>query len=275
MDALIPNFCELAGKSLAEVIDSLYTKRAEKETTDLIERWGDQSPSSAYLLPFVGRSFWASFGPARRRPSIIRSDDPLKITKQIPREMYEWLSEERLEWFEKATEPFLNALRTSKLSITGIAESAENTSWDRQLIPLGFFEVGRWELQHENSRLLALDAAGTPTGVSYIACQLAGPTTKSNTGDTDVVLKTPPQADKVDHYSLKTGLAGRPSMHNWMMQALERRHQQGLTTSMLKTEAAEILSDLKRDYPDAPSHSKEGTIANHIRHRYNQLKPTK
>jgi hypothetical protein len=275
MDALIPNFSELAGKSLAEVIDSLYTKRAEKETTDLIERWGDQSPSSAYLLPFVGRSFWAGFGPLRRRPSIVHSDDPLKVTYKIPREMYEWLFEERLEWFDKATEPFLLALKTSMVSVTGISEPAENTSWDRQLIPMGFFEVGRWELQHENSRLLALDSAGAPTGVSYIACQLAAPAKQpANPGKIEGT-GTLSAGNIRDSDNDKTGFPGRPSLMEWVVALLEERAEQGLLANRLKTECAEILKSLKVRHPGESQYPGEKAIANHIRHRFNQIKGPK
>jgi hypothetical protein len=281
MEALNPNFGELAGKSLAEVVDSLYAKQAEREiagepeTAGLVQRWGNQSPSSAYLLPFVGRSFWASFGPPRRRPSIVHSDDPLKVTYKIPREMYEWLFEERLEWFEKATEPFLYALKNSLVSVTGISEPAEKSSWDRHLIPPGFFEVGRWELQRENSRLIALDDTGTPTGVSYIACQLSAPADQPANPGKIQGKESPLDGNILDHNNHKTGFPGRPSMQDWVLQELELRAEKRLLADRLKTECIELLASLKAHRPDAPRYPTEKTISNQIRDRYRQLKGPK
>lgn len=273
MEPLTVDLSELVGMTLAEAVDRLHAKQAEIEITKLVKLWGDQSPPVVYLLPFVARPFWTSFTPQSLRPTIRPADDPLEVTYQIPKDMYDYLFESRHEWFEKAINPLVHALTLSRIGVTGILEPGENNSWDRTPIPLGFFQTDLWELQRERSRLLTVNSSGTQTGVSYIACLLADPS-KEVTNSGKVEPARPGSTIKIPD-SDKTGFPGRPSLMEWAFEILEERAKRGLLTTSLKTECSEILITLKARHPGESQYPGEKAIANRIRHRYNQLRGPK
>jgi hypothetical protein len=296
---------QLDGLLFAEAVDRLYRSEAERQVARLVDHWGENAPKAVHLLAHLNPAYWSRFASAKSQPLVDRQNDPLVVTYAIGPEMRDYLALARLKWFENAVEPLLAALRSGDVSATGIREPGNIHGWQRQPIPVGLFEVGRWELCRDGSRLIELDQCGKETGTAFSAAKIhrsldagakfnrSDPTNAEAAGraparvihnHTGIATEAQlaPSSTAEDTLSSgtshpseplgdRTGFPGRPSLNNLILCELERRAS---TDEMRETPAAEgrtLAEWAAATYPKSPYLPTPRTVENQIRTKFREL----